>query len=55
MLKVMKNRWVVLIALIALAAGLAIGWAGREFLVVDSCLDAGGAWRGGHCVGARDE
>ena len=40
--------------LAALALVLAVGWViwGAPFLAQDRCLDAGGAWRDGACVGA---
>jgi hypothetical protein len=41
--------------LLALAAGLIV-WEiwGAPFLAQESCLDAGGSWRDGTCVGAPD-
>ena len=33
-----------LLLLAALGAGAWLGWEAREFVLVDRCLDAGGAW-----------
>jgi len=44
-------RWTV--GLLALIAGLVIGWYARDFFAVNACLDAGGAWTNpGVCIGA---
>jgi hypothetical protein len=44
-----------LIAAAALLIGIAAGWKASEWLAVDSCLDAGGAWeyQGSYCYGAK--
>jgi len=38
-----------------LVVGLLFLWltVGRGFMAADDCLDAGGSWREGVCVGAR--
>lgn len=43
------------VAALVAAVALAALWAvfGTAFLAPDRCLDAGGAWRDGACVGAR--
>lgn len=46
------RRWAWLAALLVAAAVLWAAW-GSTFLARDRCLDAGGAWRDGACVGAR--
>lgn len=40
-------------ALAGLAAGALAGWYARDFLAVNACLEAAGAWAApGVCVGA---
>ncbi len=39
----------VLLVIVAILSGLAALWMG-PFVAQDRCLDAGGAWRSGHCV-----
>jgi hypothetical protein len=48
-----RRRGPLLIALVGLALGFAFGWQAREFVAVDGCLDAGGAWAAGLCRDAR--
>jgi hypothetical protein len=43
--------WIV--GLAALGLGLLAGWYMRDFMAVNACLDAGGAWTSpGVCIGA---
>ena len=47
---------ILLAAVLSLSAGALAGWHARDFLAVDACLDAGGAWKGrGYCAGAHTE
>jgi len=39
----MKPR-VLIAVLVALVIGISVGWAGRDFIASDRCLDRGGAW-----------
>lgn len=42
-----------MVGLAALAVGALAGWYMRDFMAVNACLDAGGAWtQPGVCVGA---
>ena len=42
-----------LVAAVALAVGLVLGWYARDFFAVNACLDAGGSWTNpGVCIGA---
>lgn len=41
------------VGLVMLCAGAAGGWFARDFMAVNACLDAAGAWTApGVCVGA---
>ena len=43
--------WIV--GLAALGLGILAGWYMRDFMAVNACLDAGGAWTSpGVCIGA---
>jgi hypothetical protein len=42
-----------LVAVVILVGGLLLFLRYSEFGKRDACLDAGGAWREGRCVGAR--
>jgi hypothetical protein len=48
----MRPRLVALAALALALAAVWLIWIG-PFLAVDDCMDHGGAWRGGACMGAR--
>lgn len=50
----MKPRLAYVIALVAIASASA-GWWARDFIAIDTCLDAGGRWetRGGFSDGGR--
>ena len=39
----MKRRTLLGIS-VALLVGMSVGWAARDFVAQDSCLDRGGAW-----------
>lgn len=53
---VMKRKWII-VAILAGAFGIWAGWAARSYLVIDSCLDAGGRWaeRGDRCEGVATQ
>ena len=42
-----------LLMIAVLSVGIIIGWQVNNWLAIDSCLDAGGAWeyRGSYCYG----
>ena len=48
----MKRR-LFIVAVLAGALGVWVGWAAHSYLIVDSCLDGGGRWaeHGDRCEG----
>lgn len=40
----MRRIWLALLLTATLCLGLWGGWQAREFIAIDRCLDAGGAW-----------
>lgn len=48
----MRRKWIFLVLLAALVA-LILSIRFSQFMEQDNCLDSGGMWLDGECVGAR--